>query len=91
MAVVVMARELIITSLRGYLESMGAVFGADMLGKIKMTLQCAALFMVLVSLQWEDATIGIVRDVSIYAMLGATALSGLQYLLRAFAMLRPPV
>src|SRR5260221_309336 len=36
MVVVVVARELIITSLRGYLESQGIRFGADLLGKIKM-------------------------------------------------------
>src|SRR5271165_7196031 len=35
MVTVVVARELIITSLRSYLENMGAVFGADWLGKIK--------------------------------------------------------
>ncbi len=90
MAVIVMARELIITSLRSYLESMGAVFGADGLGKIKMVLQCAALIAVLVALEWPDRTIGIIRDVFVYGMLAATALSGFQYLYRAFAMLRQP-
>jgi len=89
MAVVVVARELIITSLRGYLESLGAVFGADMLGKVKMTLQCAALIAVLVALEWPgNATLYLARDIFIYAMLAATALSGIQYLYRAFAMLR---
>ncbi|MEI7686922.1 MAG: CDP-diacylglycerol--glycerol-3-phosphate 3-phosphatidyltransferase [Planctomycetota bacterium] len=89
MAVVVVARELIITSLRGYLESLGAVFGADMLGKIKMTLQCAALIAVLVALEWPgNPTLYLTRDIFIYAMLAATALSGIQYLYRAFAMLR---
>jgi CDP-diacylglycerol--glycerol-3-phosphate 3-phosphatidyltransferase len=90
MAVVVVARELIITSLRSYLESMGAVFGADGLGKIKMVLQCAALVAVLVQLEWPDPTLKYVRDFFVYAMLAATALSGLQYLYRAFALLRQP-
>src|SRR5262245_1416851 len=44
MVTVVVARELIITGLRGFLESQGARFGADWLGKVKMGLQCAALF-----------------------------------------------
>src|SRR4051794_4074912 len=38
MVVVVLSRELIITSLRGFLEGEGIHFGADMLGKIKMWL-----------------------------------------------------
>src|SRR5437660_6844951 len=41
---VVVARELIITGLRSFMENRGATFGADMLGKVKMVLQCAALF-----------------------------------------------
>src|SRR6516162_9198316 len=44
MVTVVVARELIITGLRSYLENRGVVFGADWLGKLKMGLQCAALF-----------------------------------------------
>src|SRR5437588_270031 len=36
MVTVVVARELIITSLRSFLENVGATFGADWLGKIKM-------------------------------------------------------
>jgi CDP-diacylglycerol--glycerol-3-phosphate 3-phosphatidyltransferase len=92
MAVVVVARELIITSLRGYLESLGAVFGADMLGKIKMCLQCAALVAVLVTLDLATDNQGVLltRNILVYAMLAATALSGLQYLYKAFAMLRRP-
>ena len=89
MAVVVVARELIITSLRGYLESLGAVFGADMLGKVKMVAQCAALIAVLVVLQWPGhEPLKWTRDLFIYAMLASTSLSGIQYLYRAFAMLR---
>src|ERR1700757_3558467 len=41
MVTVVVSRELIITSLRSFLENRGATFGADWLGKIKMVLQCA--------------------------------------------------
>ena len=48
---VVVARELIITGLRSFLESEGIRFGADWLGKIKMGLQCAALVAVFVTLR----------------------------------------
>ena len=51
MVTVVVARELIITSLRSYLENLGANFGADWLGKIKMGLQCAALIAIFVALR----------------------------------------
>ena len=42
MVTLVVARELIITGLRSFMENMGASFGADWLGKVKMVLQCAA-------------------------------------------------
>jgi len=91
MVVVVVARELIITSLRGFLESQGVRFGADWLGKIKMVLQCVALFAIFVALEVcagnsneaARTTFDLLRDVLVYAMLAATALSGLQYLWRA--------
>lgn len=88
MATVIVGRELIITSLRSFMENMGATFGADWLGKIKMVLQCAALFAVFWFLQAPATWSGVVRDVLIYGMLASTALSGLQYMWRAFALLK---
>jgi CDP-diacylglycerol--glycerol-3-phosphate 3-phosphatidyltransferase len=88
MVTVVVSRELIITGLRGFMENLGATFGADWLGKIKMVLQCAALFAIFVAAQYDDFAVHLTRDVFIYAMLAATALSGLQYLWRAFALLK---
>lgn len=90
MVTVVIARELIISGLRDQLESMGAAFGADMLGKIKMTLQCAALIAIFVALEAQGRSgIGIVpqelaliRDFLIWAMVLATVLSGANYLVR---------
>ncbi len=92
MATVVMARELIITSLRSFMETLGANFGADWLGKIKMVLQCGALFAVFVALHTQEMDMPvfqIIRDIFVYAMLAATALSGAQYLWRAFALWKP--
>jgi CDP-diacylglycerol--glycerol-3-phosphate 3-phosphatidyltransferase len=90
MVTVVVARELIITSLRSFMETQSASFGADWLGKLKMGLQCAALIAILVVLSWGDGggLLSAVQDVLIYAMLVATALSGLQYLWRALLLLR---
>jgi CDP-diacylglycerol--glycerol-3-phosphate 3-phosphatidyltransferase len=90
MVVVVLSRELIITSLRGFLESQGIRFGADQLGKIKMWLQCAALVAVFVTLQ--DYTPGDWRTQWCpwfqYVMVAATALSGAQYLWKATLLLK---
>ena len=94
MVTVVVARELVITGLRSFLENLGARFGADWLGKIKMVLQCAALIAIFVALyartrDWPHLrAIDLGRDVCLYAMLATTVLSGLQYLWRAAALLR---
>lgn len=42
MVVVMLARELLVTSLRGVIEGMGQAFPADRFGKSKMLLQCVA-------------------------------------------------
>jgi CDP-diacylglycerol--glycerol-3-phosphate 3-phosphatidyltransferase len=94
MVTVVVARELIINSLRSYLESLGAQFGADLLGKLKMGLQCAALIAIFVTLlgpagSWALAGVCIwARDGLIWAMVLATILSGLQYLWKAAVLLK---
>jgi CDP-diacylglycerol--glycerol-3-phosphate 3-phosphatidyltransferase len=89
MVVLLVARELIITGLRSWLESVGAKFGADWLGKLKMVLQCAALAAIFVALQareWLPTWTGpldVLRDVCIWGMLVTTLISGLQYLVKA--------
>jgi CDP-diacylglycerol--glycerol-3-phosphate 3-phosphatidyltransferase len=94
MVTVVVGRELIVTSLRSYMERHHARFGADWLGKLKMGLQCAAVFAIFVVLQGLALLAPLAgfllwaRDVLVWAMLAATALSGAQYLWRAFALLR---
>jgi CDP-diacylglycerol--glycerol-3-phosphate 3-phosphatidyltransferase len=98
MVTVVVGRELVITSLRAYMESAGARMGADWLGKLKMLLQCAALIAVFVELirktSWPAAPDFIrsglpwARDVLIYAMIATTLLSGVQYLWRAATLYR---
>jgi CDP-diacylglycerol--glycerol-3-phosphate 3-phosphatidyltransferase len=91
MVTVVVARELIITGLRSFLENRSVDFGADWLGKLKMVLQCAALFAIFAGLAGdargttEILTVDLLRlrDGLNYAMVGATAISGIQYLWRA--------
>src|SRR5205085_4360995 len=77
---VVVARELVITGLRSFMEQRGGSFGADWLGKVKMVLQCAALiaiFIAALAAQWAERRLAFfdgVRNGLILAMLGATAL-----------------
>lgn len=96
--VIVVSRELIITGLRSFLENLGANFGAEWLGKIKMGLQCAALFAIFLALYNKHDLLLLGRDTTeffdwvsttfVWAMWIATAISGLQYLWKAFALLR---
>jgi CDP-diacylglycerol--glycerol-3-phosphate 3-phosphatidyltransferase len=95
MVTLVVARELIITGLRSFFESQSAAFGADWLGKLKMVLQCAALIAIFGALALRDADSSNLKSaadglriVLIWAMLVATAVSGIQYLWRAAVLLR---
>ncbi len=94
MVTVVVARELIITSLRSYVEQYGTSFGADWLGKLKMGLQCAAVFAIFTALallpysEMLALWCARLRDGLIWAMIVATVLSGLQYLWKASVLLR---
>jgi CDP-diacylglycerol--glycerol-3-phosphate 3-phosphatidyltransferase len=92
MVIVVVARELVITGLRGYLESLGAEFGADWLGKLKMGLQCAAVFAIFVyaigpgPTRLPEPFLRFARESLVWAMVVVTLLSGLQYLAKAAAL-----
>ncbi|MDB5312070.1 MAG: pgsA [Gemmataceae bacterium] len=96
MVTVVVCRELVVTGIRGIVEATGKKFGADWFGKLKMGLQCAVLIGVLL-IQWLRAlgdtssvlaVLEPVQLVLLWAMLGATIGSGLQYLVKAARLLR---
>ncbi|MEX0587096.1 MAG: CDP-alcohol phosphatidyltransferase family protein, partial [Pirellulales bacterium] len=53
MAVVVVAREMLVTALRGFIEQHGGDSSARTAGKLKMVFQCAAAALSLYSLTWE--------------------------------------
>ena len=96
MAAVVIGRELLITGVRGYVESLGKKFGADWFGKLKTILQCVWLLAVLVYLTMKQHSpdSGLLGPVEIlhygllYAMIAATVLSGLQYCWKAAKLVR---
>jgi CDP-diacylglycerol--glycerol-3-phosphate 3-phosphatidyltransferase len=51
MAVLVVAREILVTALRSFIEQSGGDFSANMSGKLKMVLQCVAVVASLVALR----------------------------------------
>ena len=90
--VVVLAREMFVTSLRGFLEKRGQDFSAALSGKLKMVLQCAAVPLCLLSMDSEiverfDSLIR-ARDILVLVMVVVTVFSGGEYSIRATQMLR---
>ena len=97
MVVILLARELLVTSLRGAAESGGQSFGAQFSGKLKMVLQSATILVILVYIRYRgyfelhrdyDWWITIVRDLCIWLTIIVTVLSALNYIQRAIAMYR---
>ncbi|MEM1109331.1 MAG: CDP-diacylglycerol--glycerol-3-phosphate 3-phosphatidyltransferase [Planctomycetota bacterium] len=100
MVVLVLARELLVTGIRGEVEKAGIDFSANWIGKLKMILQSVVVPVVLVVVMIDPnrdpgngyAWLGWVRDVLVYATVIATVLSGLPYVtggIRAFKRLKP--
>jgi CDP-diacylglycerol--glycerol-3-phosphate 3-phosphatidyltransferase len=56
MAVLVVAREILVTAIRSFIEQSGSDFSANMSGKIKMLLQCVAVVASLVALAYRTET-----------------------------------
>jgi CDP-diacylglycerol--glycerol-3-phosphate 3-phosphatidyltransferase len=88
MAVVLIGREFLITSIRGLAEARGIDFRADWAGKIKMFTQSFAIGAVLVDLALAGQVDWVrqVRDISIWTTVIVTVLSATTYCLRARAI-----
>lgn len=95
MVIAVLGREMLVTSLRGFLEQRGADFSASAIGKLKMFLQCVALTVALVLMdpRLQPVTLGpveltLVRDIILWSMVAVTLWSGWVYILRAAVILK---
>lgn len=92
MVVLILARELLVTSIRAVLEHDGLDFSASASGKAKMILQASVIPFVLVVLAIAPVTPGTFGryaiDAAVWATLVATAASGIPYVMRAWAALR---
>ncbi|MBC8309885.1 MAG: CDP-diacylglycerol--glycerol-3-phosphate 3-phosphatidyltransferase [Phycisphaerales bacterium] len=92
MVVVIIARELLVTSIRGVLESMGHKSGAKWSGKIKMIFQSFALPLILLLVVnfKPDQHEGVMLAINILAwlLLIITVWSGLPYMTGLLSMIR---
>jgi CDP-diacylglycerol--glycerol-3-phosphate 3-phosphatidyltransferase len=96
-AAVVVARELLVTGLRGIVEATGQKFGADWFGKLKTVLQFAAVGGELALLLLRDrgdgdtaATLEPFQRAILGLMLAATVGSAAQYCVKATRLLGRP-
>ncbi|HZZ43648.1 MAG TPA: CDP-alcohol phosphatidyltransferase family protein [Tepidisphaeraceae bacterium] len=93
MVVILLARELLVTSLRGMAESMGAKFGADMGGKVKMGFQSGTILAILIYVNYRQAfspsaEFGwrCLRDFGIWSTLAITIFSSFSYIRRGIVL-----
>jgi CDP-diacylglycerol--glycerol-3-phosphate 3-phosphatidyltransferase len=94
--VLLLTRELLVTSIRGTTEAGGQAFGAAFSGKLKMVFQSVTILVILVYVNYLDTSKydvlknagALFRDVCIWATVGITVVSGLLYVQRAVVMYR---
>lgn len=94
--VILLARELLITSLRGAAESAGESFGAAFSGKLKMGFQSGTILVILLYVNYHGwkfpppyARIATgFRDFGIWGTVAITLVSGLQYIHKAVLLYR---
>ncbi|MFO0835008.1 MAG: CDP-diacylglycerol--glycerol-3-phosphate 3-phosphatidyltransferase [Phycisphaerales bacterium] len=94
MSIVVLSRELLVTSLRGLIESRGGNFAANWAGKAKMILQSVTVPTVigLIAL-FETGPGSPARTIiqwSVWVTIAVTTLSAVPYVMRAMVQLRSP-
>lgn len=94
MAIIVIGREMFVTSLRSFLEQQGQDFSASWSGKIKMGLQCVAVAAALLSLSpairdhAATKTFVTLRDILLWSAVATTIYSGVVYVQRAAQLVR---
>ena len=93
MATIVVARELLVTSLRGMIEGAGGDFSASWLGKWKMVVQCAAVvseLLCLISFP-PAAWLLMTSQILLWVAIALTVYSGYVYVLAAARVMREDV
>jgi CDP-diacylglycerol--glycerol-3-phosphate 3-phosphatidyltransferase len=95
MVVLILARELLVTSLRGISESGGANFAAAFSGKLKMVFQSVTILIILLYVRYferDRSNLELyarwVRNICIWATIAITLLSGISYVRRGVSLYR---
>ena len=102
MAVVITGRELLVTTLRAFIEGGGGDFSAKWVGKWKMLLQCVAAGWSMVQLSYVDQTSNVWSEtppawmdsgltVVVWASILLTLYSAIDYVRASLATLRQPI
>ncbi|HVS19553.1 MAG TPA: CDP-diacylglycerol--glycerol-3-phosphate 3-phosphatidyltransferase [Planctomycetota bacterium] len=91
--VAILAREFLVTAIRGYVEQLGREFPADWFGKVKMLLQCFAIGIVmgLAAFDWPASLARLLEQAAhlcVWATLVTTLGSGLSYVAKTARILR---
>jgi CDP-diacylglycerol--glycerol-3-phosphate 3-phosphatidyltransferase len=91
--VAILAREFLVTAIRGYVEQLGHEFPADWFGKVKMLLQCFAIGIVmgLPAFDWPawcERVLVPAAHLCVWATLVTTLGSGLSYVAKTARILR---
>jgi len=91
--VLILAREFLVTGIRGWVESLGRDFGADRLGKVKMVLQSLAVGAVLFlhAFPWPERLFPYLDWMThglIWGTIAVTLISGASYVLKTRAILK---
>jgi phosphatidylglycerophosphate synthase len=89
MVVVIITRELLVTTIRAFLEQQGRDFSAKMSGKLKMWFQCVAIPVCLlwvIAGQQQPLWIYYVMVTSVWATLLITIYSGVLYIVAALKL-----
>jgi phosphatidylglycerophosphate synthase len=96
MVIVLLARELLVTSLRGISEAAGQNFGAVWAGKFKMAFQSGTILAILIYVTFRpwlldhgyELVARVLRDIGIWGTMIITVYSGFSYITRAIALFR---
>jgi CDP-diacylglycerol---glycerol-3-phosphate 3-phosphatidyltransferase len=91
MVVLMIFREFLVTGIRGYLESVGIDFGADLVGKWKMVIQSLAVGFLIGGIGFREIDIPFwhepVTRSLVYLSVALTVVSGVRYVMRASRIL----
>ena len=91
MVAVMLARELLVTGVRGELEGAGVQFGANLFGKAKMIIQSIGIPVILGCVALDTVrhdTLGLAMDLLMYLIVVVTVLSGAPYVVQASIAMR---